>query len=241
MPRRIQGVPPRGKDERAYLRWTRLNILQPLFEIITPGFLDAGTPAQAYVALDRITEASIDVPREDIDGFVMDMDEYHRRRMIQTFRTGAGIDITRFLTQPQVESFLQAKVTENVELIRTIPPRTRAGLADRLQRELREAPFDQQRLRGLLRAEYRSEGYNLRRITRDQTNKTIGQLTEIRQRQVGVTRYTWRTSQDERVRTSHASKNGLTFEWGRPPADTGHPGADIQCRCVALPIVDERV
>ena len=44
----------------------------------------------------------------------------------------------------------------------------------------------------------------------------------------------WLTSDDERVRPSHREKVGKFFRWDDPPADTGHPGADIQCRCVAI-------
>ena len=65
--------------------------------------------------------------------------------------------------------------------------------------------------------------------------KSIGRLTEIRQRQLGVAGYRWSTSLDERVRDTHAANEGLFFRWDDPPAITGHPGEDIQCRCVGIP------
>ena len=40
-----------------------------------------------------------------------------------------------------------------------------------------ERPFDRQALSRVLSAEFQSAGYNLRRLTRDQTGKAIGQLT----------------------------------------------------------------
>jgi hypothetical protein len=45
-------------------------------------------------------------------------------------------------------------------------------------------------------------------------------------------------AQDERVREEHAALEGQTFAWSSPPA-VGHPGEDFQCRCVALPVIDE--
>jgi phage-related protein (TIGR01555 family) len=75
-------------------------------------------------------------------------------------------------------------------------------------------------------------------IARDQTLKLNGAITEIRQTNAGVTEYTWSTSQDERVREEHAALEGQTFAWSSPPA-VGHPGEDFQCRCVALPVIDE--
>jgi SPP1 gp7 family putative phage head morphogenesis protein len=76
-------------------------------------------------------------------------------------------------------------------------------------------------------------------IARDQVLKLNGKLTESRQTGAGIDRYTWSTSQDERVRDSHRDKEGEVFSWDDPPEDTGHPGQDYQCRCVAIPYFEE--
>lgn len=75
-------------------------------------------------------------------------------------------------------------------------------------------------------------------IARDQVTKLSGDITQLRQQNAGVTSYTWSTSGDERVREEHAARDGQQFDWNSPP-DGGHPGEDIQCRCVAIPVVDE--
>lgn len=49
-----------------------------------------------------------------------------------------------------------------------------------------------------------------------------------------TTHYTWRTAQDERVRSTHAAREGRVFAWTDPP-DTGHPGEERNCRCWAEP------
>lgn len=76
-------------------------------------------------------------------------------------------------------------------------------------------------------------------IARDQVNKLRGNLTRTRQTSLGIDKYVWRTSRDERVRESHLVKEGKVFSWDKPPADTGHPGQDIQCRCTAEPYIEE--
>ena len=48
--------------------------------------------------------------------------------------------------------------------------------------------------------------------------------------------YIWRTLGDNNVRASHAANNGKLFAWDSPP-DTGHPGEDYNCRCIAEPYV----
>lgn len=75
-------------------------------------------------------------------------------------------------------------------------------------------------------------------IARDQTLKLNGAITQTRQENAGISRYTWSTSLDEAVRPEHAILEGQDFDWTSPPAP-GHPGEDIQCRCVAIPIIDE--
>lgn len=77
-----------------------------------------------------------------------------------------------------------------------------------------------------------------RLIARDQIAKFNGELSRVRQGRLGVERYTWRTSMDERVRESHAILEGKEFSWDDPPA-VGHPGQDYNCRCTAEPIFDD--
>lgn len=77
-----------------------------------------------------------------------------------------------------------------------------------------------------------------RLIARDQISKLNGQVTQERQKSLGITKYIWRTSQDERVRDSHAALEGEEFSWSNPPS-VGHPGEDFQCRCTAEPVLSD--
>ena len=47
-----------------------------------------------------------------------------------------------------------------------------------------------------------------------------------------TTHYIWRMSGDSKVRAAHAANNGKVFAWDNAP-DTGHPGKDYGCRCIA--------
>ena len=50
----------------------------------------------------------------------------------------------------------------------------------------------------------------------------------------------WETSEDERVRASHAKLDGKVFDWDDLPVVDGvktSPGRPINCRCVAVPII----
>ncbi len=88
-------------------------------------------------------------------------------------------------------------------------------------------------------------------IARDQVGKLFGELTRARHQELGITRYVWRTSRDERVRQSHIDREGLVFAWADPIEDQlgdyglepdqidGHPGQPIQCRCTGEPVLED--
>jgi SPP1 gp7 family putative phage head morphogenesis protein len=79
-------------------------------------------------------------------------------------------------------------------------------------------------------------------IARDQVLKFNSSVTQSRQKAAGISKYEWITSDDERVRESHADMHGTIHKWDDPPIVDGeavHPGEAIQCRCDAFPILDE--
>jgi len=83
-------------------------------------------------------------------------------------------------------------------------------------------------------------------IARDQVGKIYGQINAARQRQMGVTRFVWRTSNDARVRDEHTERQeasdpnqgGTPYSYDEPP-DGELPGEPILCRCHAEPFLDD--
>lgn len=237
MPRAVAGVKPRVKDARVYYTRGREILLNPLFGLVRSRLAAVSSLEQAVASV--ADARTVGVQLDFIGATVDEIELYHLNRFSQTFRSAFSVDVRPLLTRPEVDMHLQRAIRENVDLIRSIPPRLHGDLVDAMRREFADAPFDQARLQRILREEFRSSGFNLRRITRDQTGKLVGNLTQIRQRQLGIDRYRWSTSADERVRDTHGLANGRIYRWDTVPALTGyHPGQDILCRCVALPVVD---
>ena len=160
----------------------------------------------------------------------------HRQRFTHAMQRFFGVDV-RLFSELGVGQMMEQRIAENARLIKTIPARFHDDLILDIRRIQQATPFDQQALRQLLENNYKSSGWNVRRITRDQTSKTISDLNQIRQTNVGIESYQWFTSQDERVRPTHAANSMRVFRWNSPPAATGHPGHDVLCRCIAAPVV----
>jgi SPP1 gp7 family putative phage head morphogenesis protein len=139
-----------------------------------------------------------------------------------------------------VNDLLQASVRENVNLIKTIP----AEALDKVEKLVWASTTKGEGAKSIMRqiasrqtGKYAEDLRHARFIARDQTAKLNGNLNRIRQTNLGVEEYIWVTVGDDRVRESHARKNGRIYRWDKPPADTGHPGQDYQCRCIAQPIL----
>lgn len=77
-------------------------------------------------------------------------------------------------------------------------------------------------------------------IARDQTNKFNGQLAQLRQKDIGIGSYIWTTARDERVRPTHRAMDGKVVYWNHPPS-IGHPGSEINCRCIAQPVITDEM
>lgn len=145
-----------------------------------------------------------------------------------------GVDL--FVNEPWLLDQLKLFAAQNAQLITSIPDQELERVAGYIERGLQDGTS----IREIEKDIQKSFGITRRRaklIARDQTTKLNASLTKLRQQEVGVTEYVWQTSGDERVRPTHRANDGKKFRWDKPPK-TGHPGSEVNCRCVALPVLD---
>lgn len=176
---------------------------------------------------------------DDLDRLGRQIARFSTREADRVLRLVLDVDqiATINVRAGELDQLLKAWARENVTLIGSIDSR----YFDDIQKVVIEAVANGTAttdVRRLLEERYAVSRSRAKLIARDQIAKLNGQVTEHRQRSAGVSRYQWNTSGDERVRPSHAKLDGEVFRWDDPPS-IGHPGQDFQCRCVALPIVDE--
>ena len=65
-----------------------------------------------------------------------------------------------------------------------------------------------------------------------------GLINQLRQEDLGVVQYTWRSQDDAKVRDNHAAYDDRAFRWDNPP-EGGHPGEAHNCRCYAEPVLPD--
>lgn len=134
-------------------------------------------------------------------------------------------------------------VKDNVRLITSLPD----GLVDQIERQVHQALRQGTTVKELERGIKDSLGLTKQRaqlIARDQVSKYSGDLTRHHQTSCNITHYVWETSRDERVRPEHRALDGEPFAWNAPPVSARnggryHPRQGINCRCDAIPVVQE--
>jgi len=162
--------------------------------------------------------------------------KFHRKKWVSQINKLAGIDVRSILRDKNIEALLLDKIEKNVELIKTLQPQYLEQVREAVTEGInRGDDFFSIRER-LEQIESTNSRYRPKLIARDQMNKLTGDLNQFRQQDLGIKEYRWRTVGDSAVRPSHKANNGKTFSWVSPPPSTGHPGQDINCRCVAEPV-----
>ncbi len=162
------------------------------------------------------------------------VDESNRKQFNQSINQAIGVDLKTIVKNDAISREILERSISNAKLIVTVPREKIGAIADIVNQGL-DRGDDFFNINKQVNSVFEQEQWKITRIARDQVSKFNASLNEIRQTQYGVTHYFWRTAGDERVRDSHASKEGERFAWDSPPSDTGHPGEDINCRCYADP------
>lgn len=160
--------------------------------------------------------------------------EFNRVQLGRQVKAALGVDV--LADNPKVKTALDHFVQENAALIKSIP----SQVIDQVEGIVNRA-FTSGSLHGDVADEI-EERFNVgesraRLIARDQIGKLYGQTNAIRQQELGIERFVWRTAGDERVREEHADLDGEQFDYDDLP-DEGLPGEPIQCRCYAEPVFD---
>lgn len=159
----------------------------------------------------------------------------HTRKWTASVRAGTGVDLGALLADDDLVDLIAIRSGEYNALIRKLSE----DVLHTIERKTLGAIFEGKGNREVQQEIEAATSMGAKRaklIARDQASKLNGAMNEFRQRQAGVTHYTWRTVLDGRERATHHDRNGKVFSWDNPPGD-GHPGRAINCRCRASAIL----
>lgn len=251
-----RGIGPRVKDEKAYERLIKTEILNPLFRNTmkrlesVPKFKTAfeNVVNEEFLSLTSKENYGVDVATEAVDN----LRRVQKAQIIRNFQAALGIDVNPFMSDLNIRAVMNQAIFDNVALIRSIPQKLNLEIVSTIQKTFEEKGFDEQEMIKVIENRFKVAGSRAKLIASDQTGKIIGNLNEARQTDLGVTSYKWRTMEDQAVvgtpgglypkgnpaHMNHFERDGVVFLWAAPPPD-GHPGQAINCRCFAQAIIPE--
>lgn len=193
------------------------------------------------------------VPQPEIEAlaeqFARNTETWQRRQMDRQVRAALGVDLstTSAVRDRWLGQATDGFVAENVELIKDIEGHAVAFMSRTITRAVASGTLWPD-LAEEIETEFGYGRARARLIARDQVGKYYGQVTAQRHQDLGITGYTWRCVDDERVRgrpdgkypraePSHWDRNGKEYRYDEPP-EGGHPGEAILCRCTQEPVFD---
>lgn len=177
--------------------------------------------------------------------FIHYVSTYHKQNFIKKTNKTLGFDISKHLADDtQFDELINAAIQENVALIKSLPSELYKQIKEVVEKAFSYQGIDQSAIQSKLKSiiteslkgRFKVAHSRIKLITRDQTNKLIGKLTQLRHQQLGIDKYEWIGVDDSRERPSHVANNNRIFSYSNPPS-TGNAGQAINCRCVGRGII----
>lgn len=220
--------------------------------------MDAGASDKAKQLLAHAVEtARKAIKQPELEGlarkFADRVSTYHKGQLTRQVRAALGADPV--FKDKGLSARVDHFAHENAALIERIPERLHGDVAALVTRGVaggRRAATD---IAEDIEDRFDVSERHARLIARDQVGKFYSALNHARQREMGVTRFVWRTVGDERVRgtpggkypnadPSHFELDGNEYDYDDPPdagpdGEPALPGEAIQCRCWSEPVFDD--
>lgn len=189
-----------------------------------------------WIRTDYLRRVPDDQVRQTARAAGMDVSAHNRKEVSGQFRSVLGLDV--LASEPWLSAMVGGFVKENVSLIKSIPSRYFDEVENIVERGVRSGRRAED-IAPEIRKRFGVSESRAALIARDQVGKFNGQLTRQRHQDLGLKRYRWRNSRDERVRGnpgglypdakySHHEREGKVYAYAKPPPD-GNPGEPIRC------------
>ena len=230
------------------------------------------TPAEVGRRLENIRKTYEDMfamnANQMAKSWVDRVNQNNRKKTMAQLREKLGIDVGTILDE-NMQKDLDIMMLESATYIKTIPTYLVGKVADRVLQHYKGIPFPENRtLQAQIKEEFKVSDNRAKVLARDQTAKMNTSISSIRQRDIGIDMYIWRTVQDSRVvgtpggkypkgtnlHKNHYIMEGKFCRWDDPTVysdDQGktwrkrtqnmpknHPGDDIMCRCRPEAVID---
>lgn len=205
-------------------------------EIVRRGFLNSDIEKELEKQISEIESEDLIELQTPIEGPILDMEKQLNKDL-----SSLGVNL-------QLNDEQRKKLVDDYNLNQKL--NIKNWDSDQIQRlrdmvmKIQEAGYNQKTLSQLIEKEWEVSKNKAKFLARQETSLFLAKFRREQSLDVGINKYKWSTSRDERTRKDHKELNGKIFFYGDPPIvdkKTGRraePGEDFNCRCVAIPVLE---
>jgi len=158
-----------------------------------------------------------------------------------------GVDVASIIASENLAEFVELQTLQNAELIKSVPQdaieEIRRIVLNGLSEGKRHEEIAKEISGTSANSTFNKMNNRIKTIARTEVAKVNSQITNKRLTNLGIKRAIWDATGDSRTRTCHAVRNGKEYDiekglYSSCDGKTIQPGQEINCRCVAVPIID---
>lgn len=212
--------------------------------------LDASISSQARIVLNRLRNKwarifSREAPKI-IDQIVNGIDKASSDTLKQSLKQlSGGITLKTDAMPAALQQAMKAAIAENVTLIKSIEAQYHTQIEGAVMRSLQPGGRG---LADVTEALQKYEGITDRRrnvVAKDQVRKITASMDVERAKSAGIKKFRWLHSRGgSEPRKDHVAMSGNVYSYDDPPVidrrtgERGFPGQSVNCRCVAIPVLE---
>lgn len=174
-----------------------------------------------------------DTTEEIADDFVEGINQFNKKNMNDQAQVA---NVNPIDYEDWIEDYVKSRVKQNVKYIKSIPEKYHNSVETIVYEGVAKGTSIKEIREQIVKQFHVSES-KAQFLAVDQSGTIHGQLVARRHQNMGVKKFEWVTSNDERVRKTHQALGGKYFSYEQPPSE-GLPGEPYRCRCTAYPIFE---
>jgi SPP1 gp7 family putative phage head morphogenesis protein len=172
---------------------------------------------------------------EAVKPIAVQIASYQAQQLNRQLHAVIGVDAVG--DEPWLNSELNSFIVDNVTIIRGFIKDFISKIEQSLAKNLSNSESFEH-IVAAIEDIYTSAVDKIKAMTANQTETLYADLNEKRQADLGIDKFVWVTQRDERVRPTHAARDGKIMTWKNPIGGI-LPGEEWNCRCEAEPYLGD--
>lgn len=205
-------------------------------ESYTDSVTSASQLNSIFVNVESTADRRIETIVTDFDNIFNLISRSHFQRLESNAKTSLGVDI--FLRDRELTSLNEEFIFENTQLIKDVSKKQLRDIQKQVSLGVRQGLTNRFITKKVMEKTKLSKK-RAKLIARDQVASANSNISQSRARELGIKKFIWVTSLDERVRRSHVLLHNKKFTYKKGAKVDGDsfvfPGGPINCRCVDVP------